>query len=136
MIPTHKRFEDQDGFLAKLRWIVCHPAVQGAVGALLVGFLFWVFGFFQSLPATYAQKTEVAKVDQKHDINYRYLDERKLDKADYQREHTELETRTNTRFDKIDKATEKIFDIVQDIRIEQRTQYRKVNKTSNTKGDQ
>jgi len=127
MKPAHNRYEDQGGFGSKLKWIATHPSIQGAMGALIIAFILWISGVFSNFPNTYAQKVDLSNLAARHDVDYKYLDERKLDKTDYQREHAALEDRMNARFDKTDKANDKIFDIVWKIHTNQQVQYKKVN---------
>ena len=127
MIPTHKRFEDQDGFLAKLHWIVCQPFSQGLFGALVIAFIVWISGALSAMPVNFVQKGEFKSLTDKHDIDYKYLEEHKMDKSDYYREHIALEDRMNARFDKMDRADEKILTAILAINNRQVKQYKKVN---------
>lgn len=87
MPDMHKRWKDQDGILAKLHWILCQPIIAGMTGSLSVIAIAWVFGVFSTFPTTYAQKADIIKIEQKQTSDYRYLDERKLNKDDYVRAH-------------------------------------------------
>ena len=135
MIPTHKRWEDQDGNIAKLKWIICQPFVTGILGALMVILIAWVAGIIYAMPVTYAQRIEVSELKIKHDIDYKSLDEKKMDKADYIREHLALENRMNTRFDKTDSFNNAILNAVLDVKNSQLKQYNKVNKASSLRGE-
>ena len=135
MIPTHKRFEDQDGFIAKAKWILCHPFIMSIAGSSLVVFVVWISGVFSAFPATYAQKSEVTNLALRQLSDYRDLEARKMNKEDYLREHALLREEMTRGFAKLDNADEKILNAVLSVRTNQIIQYKKVNKESDFKGD-
>lgn len=63
--------------------------------ALIIAAILGILGMFNSIPTTYAQKTELKAVEEKHDEAIAYLNNHKMDKTEYYREHEELRAELN-----------------------------------------
>jgi|GEM_PF-4558278 len=125
MIPVHRRWKDQDGFFAKLHWIICQPIIAGIIGSSCVILIAWLGGIFSTFPSTYAQKSELTTLQIRQLSDYRDLESRKLNRDDYIREHTLLREEMTKGFDKMDKADERIFNALITIRSTQIAQVKK-----------
>lgn len=128
MTALHGRYEDQDGFVAKLKWIVSQSFCQGIAGVLISSAIMWAYISIAGFPTTYAQKADISDLRIKQAIDYRDLDARKMNKDDYLREHALLRDEMNRGFDKMVQADDKLINIMLQVRASQLTQYKKVNK--------
>lgn len=138
-MPIHRRYEDQYGFFAKLRWILNQPLLASILTPLVIIFIAWLFGFFQSIPSTYAKQTELQRIDNKYDIEYKRLDALKVDKTVYEQATQQLRSDMKDDWkefkDDIKRDNKETRDIVNKIWIAQQLQYKKENKSTNMKSE-
>jgi len=98
------------------------------VGALIVGFVFWLSGALAEIPNKYAQRVIVDNLSARHDLDYKYLDEKKMNKDDYLREHTLLREEMKNGFSAISNNEKDMMKMLVSISSQQQIQYRKQDK--------
>lgn len=125
MTNSDRRFGDQESFLAKIKTFFSRGFVQSIAGVLLTAFVLWISGIWANLPTTYAQRAEVMRLEQKMLDDYKDLEFRKLNKSDYEKEHSLLREEMKEEFRKLSAADEKNLDLLMKIYLSQQKQYKK-----------
>lgn len=122
-----RRYQDQDGFIAKVKYIVNNSFVQGVAGVLLTAMIIWIAGIFSGFSTTYAQKVELLRLSEKQMADYKDLDNRKMNREDYLREHALLREEMRQGFNALGAADRDNLDMLIKIYGSQQRQYKKIN---------
>jgi len=122
-----RRYQDQDGFIAKVKYIINNSFVQGVAGVLITAMIIWVAGIFSGFSTTYAQRVELLKLQEKQIVDFRDLDSRKMNKEDYLREHALLREEMRQGFNALGAADRDNLDMLIKIYGSQQRQYKKIN---------
>jgi hypothetical protein len=122
-----RRYQDQDGIWAKTKYFMTNSFVQGVAGVLLTATIIWMAGIFSGFSTTYAQRVELLNLREKQLTDYRDLENRKMNKEDYLREHALLREEMTKGFSSLAVADRDNLDMLIKIYGNQQRYYKKQN---------